>query len=480
MYKNLNISDPLAFLTTGDLSGRSDYLQQPITNDWENRLISFWGRANFSILDKYVLTGTLRRDGSTRFGKRNRWGLFPSLAAKWRILDESFSDPLKGVFSDLSVRLSYGVTGNQEIGDYLYVNLYEISGERAQYILGNDTIPTYRPNAVDPDIKWEETRSLNAGIDYGLFDGRLHGSFDVYRKLTTDLLFNIAFPIGTLTGDRAVTNIGELENKGIEFLLNTVAIDRTDTKLNLTFNAALNRNEILKLDNSNLPDFQGYTTGGISGDVGQSVQILKVGHSANSFFVYEHRRIGDKPISDNVDFNDDGIKNDLDIYVDQNDDGRINEDDLRPYENPAPDVILGLTANASYKQFDLAMTFRSQIGGYVYNNVESQYGAYEGVNNAFAPNNIHLSAFTNDFSDRQLLSDYYVENASFLRLDNITLAYNFDLGSKIKSRAYFTGTNLLTLTGYNGLDPEAGINGIDNNLYPRSRTFVFGINVNFN
>ncbi|MFT6882344.1 MAG: TonB-linked SusC/RagA family outer membrane protein [Marinoscillum sp.] len=479
-YGLLNISDPLTFLTNGELDDRLRYLQTPLTNNLENRLISFWGRANFSVLDKYLVTFTLRQDGSTRFGKSNRWGLFPSLALGWRILDESFAGPLKGVFSDLKLRMSYGVTGNQGIGDYLYVNLYEPGGERAQYILGGDTITTYRPNAVDPDIKWEETTSFNAGLDYGLFGGRLYGSLDVYRKLTTDLLFNIAFPIGTLTGDRAVTNIGELENKGIELMVNSVAIDKSDLKLNLTFNAALNKNEILKLDNSNLPDFQGYTTGGISGDVGQSVQILRVGYPANSFFVYEHRLVNGAPISDNVDFNGDKVKNDLDIYIDQNEDGRINEDDLRPYKRPAPDFILGLTGNLQYKKFEVAMTFRSQIGGYVYNNVESQYGAYEGVNNPFAPNNIHISAYDNDFSDRQLLSDIYIENASFLKLDNITLSYNFDLGSKIKSRAYFTASNLMTITGYNGLDPEAGIGGIDNNLYPRSRTFVVGVNVNFN
>ncbi len=476
---DLNITNPTDFISDGKLNEIRGLLDEPLIFELENRLISFWGRANLSIQDKYLITATVRRDGSTRFGEANRWGLFPSLAFAWRVIDEPFAKGLEDVMSNLKVRASYGVTGNEEIGDYLYVNLYQLSDDRTTYIFGQDTVNTFRPNAVDPGIKWEETRSLNFGIDYGFLEGRLSGSIDLYRKLTTDLLFNIAFPIGTLTGDRAVTNIGEMENKGIELQLNAIVIDKSDLRLDLGFNASYNRNEILKLDNSNLPDFQGYPTGGISGDVGQSIQILRVGFPANSFFVYEHRKINGRPVSDGEDTNNDGLRNDLDMYVDQNDDGRINEDDLRPYKKPAPDLILGLTGNMTYKQFDLAFTFRGQIGGYVYNNVQAQYGAFEGVDNTFAPNNIHLSAYDNDFTERQLLSDIYVENASFLKLDNVTVGYKINQIEKVKARVYFTASNLMTLTGYSGVDPEAGIGGIDNNLYPRSRTFIAGLNITF-
>lgn len=168
------------------------------------------------------------------------------------------------------------------------------------------------------------------------------------------------------------------------------------------------------------------------------------------------------------------------MYIDQNNDGRINEDDLMPFKKPAPDIIMGLTANVAYKRLDLAMTFRSQLGGYVYNNVSSQYGAFERVDNNFAPNNIHVSAYQNDFTEKQLLSDIYIEESDFLKLDNITLGYNFQTYKKISDRAYFTASNLLTLTGYSGIDPEAGIGGIDNNQYPRSRTFLLGVNLTLN
>lgn len=485
----LGISNPSTFISDGKLAEIEPLLFNPIPRNLENRLISFWGRANLSIDDKYLITATVRKDGSTRFAPENQWGLFPSLAVGWRVIEESFASGIQSVLSDLKVRASWGITGNEEIGDYLYVNLYEPGDNRAQYIFGQDTVNTFRPNAVDPLIKWEETQSLNFGVDFGLLEGRLTGSIDLYKKNTTDLLFNIAFPIGTLTGDRAVTNIGEVENKGVELLLNSVVLDKS-VKVNVAFNAAYNKNEIIKLDNSNLPSFQGYTTGGISGDVGQSVQILKVGLPVNSFFVYEHKRDANgNPIPDGEDANGDGLRDNLDMYVDQltvdtNDDGipdaadgQINEDDLRPFQKPAPDLIMGLTTNVSFKKFDLAMTLRSQLGGYVYNNVQSQFGAFEGVDNNFAPNNIHLSAYDNNFTEKQLLSDIFIERASFLKLDNISVGYSFKEAENMRVRAYLTASNLLTISGYSGIDPEAGISGIDNNQYPRSRTFVLGVNL---
>ncbi len=497
------INDPEEIITDSKLNSLKPILFQPIFDQFENRLISFWGRANLHFKDRYLLTATLRRDGSTRFGEDNRWGLFPSLAAGWRILDEPFASPLTSVFTDLKARVSWGITGSQEIGDYLYVNLYEPGGERAQYIFGNDTINTIRPNAVDPGIKWEETSSINFGLDYGILGGRIYGSFEYYEKKTSDLLFEINFPAGTLTGDEAVTNIGEMNNKGFEMVINGTAIDQPDLSLDLTFNAAYNKNEIIKLDNSNAPDFLGYPVGGISGQgLDQRIQILRVGHPAYSFFVREHiRDANGNPLPDGTDHNGDGLTDDLDIYVDQLTvdtdgdgvpdaaDGIINEADLVIKDKPWPDWTLGFTSNARYKNFDLAMTFRSQLGGYVYNNVSSQNGAYIGVNGAFAPNNIHRSAYTNDFREYQVLSDVYLEDGSFLRLDNITLGYSFGPLEKIRARAYLTVSNVFVISGYSGVDPEVGPStgasdrnafGIDNNLYPRGRTFLLGLNVTFN
>ena len=474
------IDDPLSIIDNDQLEEITPILFQPIFDQFENRLISFWGRANFTISDKYLVTATLRRDGSTRFGEDNRWGLFPSLAVGWRILDESFAKPLSSTFSDLKLRFSYGVTGSQEIEDYLYVNLYEPGQETAQYIFGNDTVNTIRPNAVDPDIKWEETRSWNLGLDYGLLGGRIYGTLDFYRKLTTDLLFEIPFPAGTLTGDEAVTNIGEMENMGVELMVNATLVNTSDLRWDISFNGSYNKNEILKLDNSNLPDFIGYPVGDISGQgLDQRIQILRVGSPANSFFTYEHiRDANGNPLPDE-DRNGDLLSNELDIYVDQNGDGIINQQDLIVGENPAPDFILGFTSNTQWKNWDFSLTLRAQLGSWTYNNVFSQNGAFEGVNNNFAPNNIHRSAYSNDFSTYQVLSDAYVENGSFMRLDNFTIGYTFNNFEAANIRTYLTASNLLLVTGYSGLDPEAGINGIDNNLYPRSQTFLLGVSANF-
>jgi len=478
---DLNINNPRDFISDSKLDEIRPFLvdNRVLARPQENRLISFWGRANFSIRDKYLITTTLRRDGSTRFGESNRWGLFPSAAVGWRVIDEPFMEEFQNIFSNLKFRVSWGVTGNQDIGNYLYVPVYEPGGVRAQYIHGQDSIATVRPNAVDPDIKWEETESLNLGLDYGFFGGRLTGSIDYYEKTTSDLLLNITFPIGVLPGDQAVTNVAEFESKGFEFLLNAIAVDRPDLRVDLTVNGSYNDNTILKLNRSNDPNAFGIQTGGISGDVGQSIQVLRVNNPNPAFLVYEHKRDENgNPIPDGEDVNGDGLRNDLDMYEDQNGDGIINEDDLTTYKSPLPKWIFGFTGNVRYKKFDLAMTWRASLGNYTYNNVFSQFGTFQGISDPFSPNNIHVSAYENDFSERQLLSDIYVEDASFLKLDNITLGYNFGDVGGVQTRAYFTASNVLIISGYSGIDPEAGgPSGIDNNLYPRNRTFVLGLNL---
>jgi iron complex outermembrane receptor protein len=439
----------------------------------ENRLVSFYGRVNASIMDKYVFTATLRRDGSTRFGPDNRWGVFPSFAAGWRITNEQFMSGVTGTLNYLKLRLGWGLTGSQEIGDYRYIAAYDLSGGQAQYQFGGSFFPVLRPEGVDPNLKWEETSSLNIGADYELFDGKIAGSIEYYQKDTRDLLFTIAFPAGSVLADRILTNIGELQNKGVEFEISSPVVNTNDLQINIGFNAAFNRNEIKKLDNTVIEGSEEnvvYEVGNIAGDVGQTIQLLQVGQPINSFYVLEHKYDeSGAPIYDGTNL--------LNMYVDRNEDGIINEDDKRPLEDPAPDWILGFTNTANYKNFDFSMTWRSNIGNYVYNNVSSNTGNFQRLNDR-VPNNIHESALETNFFFKQILSDYYIENGSFLKLDNLTVGYTYTGLDWARVRLYATGTNLLLITGYTGLDPEIP-DGLDNNLYPRSTTFIGGISVTF-
>jgi len=447
-----------------------------------NRLISFFTRLNYNYDEKYLVTLSLRRDGSTRFGLGNRWGLFPSAAVAWRVLQEDFAEGLKGTFSDLKFRASYGVTGNEDISDFLFATFYSFGTSDAQYQFGDDFVTTLRGKGVDPNIQWESTSTFNVGMDFGFFNNRLTGSLEYYRKTTNDLLFNVATAAFTNLSDRILTNISQLENNGVELALNSYVIDQEDFDVEVGFNIAYNQNNILKLDNSNLPDFLGYETGGISGDIGQQIQILKVGESINSFRAYQqlYDNAGN-PHNDTQDYNGDGLINPLDMYADLNGDGIINENDLAVGENGAPKFILGFTSNVRYKQFDLSLTLRSNLGNYVYNNVASSAGYFERLDDRVT-NNIDESAFTTNFKQRQLKSDYYIENASFLKIDNVTLGYNVPLkDTKIfkNVRVFATAQNLLTITGYSGLDPELPQfnQGIDNNIYPVFRTYLVGVNV---
>jgi len=444
----------------------------------ENRLISFFGRMNYSLKDKYLLTLTLRRDGSSRFGESNRWGMFPSAAFAWRVLDEGFAESLNNVFSDLKLRVGYGVTGNQEIGNYRYLATYTNSDNMASYQLGNQFYSTLRPNAYDAGLKWEETASYNIGLDFGFMNGRINGALEYYYKRTDDLLFEVAVPAGANLTNILLTNIGSVENQGVELSLNAVAIDKPDFNWSLGFNIAYNRNEILSLDQLNDPSFQGYQTGGISGGVGNNIQILKVGEPVNSFFTYTHLMNGDQPLPDGVDHNGDGVINLADMYANVDGEEIVNDNDKSPNQDPAPDIIMGLTSNMSYKNFDLSFTLRSNIGNHVYNNIASNYGHFNRANTLVVPENMHTSVLYSGFNNPQYFSDFYLENASFLRLDNITLGYNIPAFDKMNFRVYGTVQNAFILTEYSGFDPEIQ-NGIDNNLYPRPTNYILGVNLNF-
>lgn len=434
----------------------------------ENRLISFFGRATLDIKDKYLLTASIRRDGSTRFGENNRWGWFPSAAVAWRVLNEDFAAGLTNLFSDLKFRVGYGVTGNQEIGNYLYNTFYYYGQPNAAYQFGDEFVNTLRPKGVDPDIKWEETVSTNFGIDAGMFGGRLNYSIEYYIKNVNDLLFSVAVPAGSNLSDRVLTNIGQVENKGLELTVNGVLYDRDNFSWDLGFNFSTNTNVVKKLDNNQDPNFGGYDVTGISGDVGQTIQALKVGESAFAFKTYKQKYDANGvPIYGTL----------LEMYEDIDGDGKINENDLVISKDSYPKAIIGLTSNMSYKDWDLSFTLRSNLGNYVYNNVASSNGYFEQLTDRVT-NNIHTSAYETNFNTRQLHSDYYIENASFLKLDNITLGYNFSKVQVARIKAYLTAQNVFTITGYSGVEPEI-FNGVDNNLYPRSSTLILGVNVGF-
>jgi TonB-linked SusC/RagA family outer membrane protein len=447
----------------------------------ENRLISFFGRLNYGYKDKYLLTASLRRDGSTRFGAANRWGTFHSAAFAWRVIDESFMEGLTDIFTDLKLKVGYGVNGNQEIGDYKYLATYTPSTLTAQYQLGNSFVTTVRPNGYDANLKWEETTSYNIGLEYGFLNGRLSGSLDFYRKDTKDLLFERAVPAGSNLTNIVLSNIGEIKNTGVELTIDAVAVSKPDLTWNISFNTSYNKNEIVALDGSDEPTFKGYETGDISGGVGNYIQILKVGQPAYSFYVYKQKYGADgKPLVNGVDHNEDGKTDLADMYEDVSGDGAVNDQDRRPFQQRAPKVMFGLTSQVNYKKFDLSFTLRSSLGNYVYNNVASNTANFIRANDNFVPRNMLTSVLETNFTSPQYFSDYYVEKASFLRMDNLSLGYTatnlFDTSAKF--RLYGTVQNLFVITDYSGLDPEV-FSGIDNNLYPRSRTFIVGVNVTF-
>ncbi|MBK7872780.1 MAG: TonB-dependent receptor [Saprospiraceae bacterium] len=351
-----------------------------------------------------------------------------------------------------------------------------LSDARARYQFGNEFVTTARPNGYDPNLKWEETSSYNIGLDFGFLNGKINGTIDYYYKKTKDLLFTVNVPAGTNLTDRVLTNIGSVENQGVELTLNAFVIDKPDFSWNVSFNGAHNTNKILAIDQVSTA---GILTGGISGGVGNNVQILQVGQPINAFYVFEHKKGADgNPLPDGVDNNEDGTVDLKDIYVDTNKDGKVDDFDKRPLEKPAPNIVLGIGSQLSFKNFDLNFTLRSNIGNYIYNNNASNYGYYDRIDErpGFV-NNVHTSVLISNYERPQYFSDFYVEDASFLRLDNITLGYSFDkLGNNRNLRLYVTGQNLFVFTNYTGLDPEVG-NGIDNNPYPRSRAFIFGLSL---
>lgn len=428
-------------------------------------LLSLFGRLNYSFQDRFLLTLTLRRDASSRFSPETRWGLFPAAAVAWKILDDNENS----ILTDLKLRLGYGVTGQQDVGSfYEYLSTYTASEPTAQYQFGSNFYTTLRPGPYDLFLKWEETTTYNAGLDFRLKGDRVSGSLDVYRRISTDLLNNVPIPIGTNFSNRLTTNIGDLENMGFEFALNTTPVKTEKVLFDLGANVAVNRNEITKLTLVDDPNYQGIFVGGISGGVGNNIQIRSVGFPVDAFFVYEqvYDEAGN-PIEGE--------------YVDRNEDGMITPDDRYHLEKPAPDVVLGLTSAISIENLTFSFAGRAKLGNYVYNNVWSDGAYYNRLYNSVGTlSNAHIEVNNSQFEIPQYFSDYYIQDGSFFRLDHITLSYNFaDMLSGVKNlQVYTTLQNPLLITNYTGIDPEID-NGIDTNLYPRSRTFLFGLNVAF-
>lgn len=429
----------------------------------DSRLISFFGRLNYNYEDKYLAGVSVRRDGSSRFGPTNAWGIFPSASLAWRISQEPFMQRFQAL-SDLKLRGAWGKTGNQAFANYQQYTTYLVGDAQTQAQFGDQYVTTIRPGAADPNIKWEETRSWNLGLDYGFSDQRFTGAVDWYVKDTKDLIFTVPVAAGTNLSNYLTTNIGSMKNHGIEFSLSALILQGEADGLRWTadFNAAHNTNELVKI-NPFAGEAEQILTGGVSGGVGTLIQVLQRGVPINSFFVYKQKYENGKPVEGS--------------YEDLNGDGSITNDDRRPFHDPSPTWILSHSSLINWKKLDLAFTLRAYLGNYVYNNVASNLGTYAEVGRG-SPYNLHASVLETGFLQPQYLSDYYVEDASFLRMDNATLGYSFEYRGQ-PMRVFGSVQSAFTLTGYSGVDPTAGLNGLDNNIYPRSRTFTAGLNVRF-
>lgn len=428
-------------------------------------LIGFFGRTNLTYKD-FLLTLSYRRDGTSRFSKDNRWGNFPAAALAWRMNETFFKD--SKVISDLKLRLGYGVTGQQVFSEAnAYLQKYNIGNGASQYYFGTGPLPIAVADRISPNLKWESTITYNAGIDYGFADNRITGAVDVFYKKTEDLIVDAAISDGTNFSNRAFQNIGSFTTKGIEFSVNaTIVKPATDTGFNwnVNFNATKFERRIDEL---------AYNSDIILGDniagTGTPAQIFSEGYTPYSFYVYKQLYDeNNKPIEGAyADLNGDGIRNDADRYL---------------YKNPDPDFTLGFMSTMNYKRFDLSFNLRASIGNHVFNGVNAGSAQYANLFNATIqniPRNVLDTEFTR--TSDVLLSDLYVENASFLRMDNITLGYTFPsvMDGKASMRFSVGCQNAFVLTEYSGLDPEITNNGVDKTIYPRQRTFLFGANIKF-
>ena len=435
---------------------RDDHRRIP----YENYLISFFGRLNYNFMDRYLLTATLRRDGSSRFSENNRWGLFPSAALAWTISNEPFMKATENVLSKLKLRLGYGVTGQQEIGDYQYITSYSFSTNPNTTYLGTTLL---KPNGYSPDLKWEQTTTYNVAIDFGFLNNRINGSIEYYQKHTKDLLNTISAAAGTNFINLITANVGKMKNKGVEANVNAIAIQSKDFTWEVGYNITWNDSKITKLTTTFNPDYQGIDAG--------TNQKHQVGEMPGTFYLYQQV----------YDENGKPIQN---AFVDRNNDGQITEADrYLTHKSPMAKVYMGFSSQFSYKKWDLGFNLRANFGNYVYNGVASgnstsnNYGGKGFITNLY--NGFQDTGFTWLNTSEQMASDYFLENASFLKMDNLTLGYSFQnlFAAKLSGRISASVQNVFTISKYSGLDPECG--AIDSNIWPRPRTYTIGLNLNF-
>lgn len=425
----------------------------------ENYLISWYGRLNYVFSDKYLFTATLRRDGSSKFPENNRWGLFPSFALAWNLSDEDFMKEFK-VLSTAKVRLGYGQTGQQDIDDYQYINTYYLGTNPESTYLGEYLM---KPGKYNPNLKWETTTTYNIGVDYGFLNNRINGSIDVYKKKTKDLLSIVNVAAGTNFSNLLWTNIGNMNNKGVEFNINANIIESKDFTWSSGFNFTWNKSEITKLLYKADENYRGTDQG--------DYQKHMIGYAPYTFYLYQ--QVYDengKPIQD--------------AFVDLDGDGAITEADRYFVKSPRPEYYLGFNSKFIYKNFDLGFNLRSNLGNYVYNKTAADNST---ISNAYSGQrfltNLHETVFETGFTRSltvpQRTSDYFLENASFLKIDNLTFGYSFNklFTEKLSGRISFSVQNVFTITNYKGLDPEC--DGVDNNIWPRPRTYTLGLNLNF-
>jgi len=427
----------------------------------KNVLISYFGRANFDFSERLLLTMTLRADASSKLNPDDRWGYFPSFGLAWNLHNENFMS--SDVVDQFKLRIGYGELGNVNgLGDYNFLTRYEISNDQASYSFGNSFYNTYRPAPINKDLKWEVAKTLNAGIDFSVFSGRFSGSINAYIKNTEDLIATAVTDPFTNFGSTISANIGDMENKGIEIDLSTIPIVSDDFNFEINYNVSFNDNTITRLNNDQ-------RVGGISGGVGNTIQRHQEGKAPFSYHVYKQIYNAEgKPIEG--------------AFADLNDDGIINEDDKYFYKDPFADINMGASLRMTYKNLDFSVSGRSSIGNYVYNNSASgaNYMAATQLSRLDNQNASLIETGFLSYSDKSLISDHFIENASFLRIDNITLGYKINLEDddfSLPVRLYFSLDNPHVITNYSGIDPEI-FGGIDNNFYPRSKTISFGMDIN--
>ena len=426
--------------------------------------LAYFSRLDLTYNKKFLFTANYRRDGTSRFGANNRWGNFYGIAGAWKLGDEDFLKDSK-VVSSLKLRASYGKNGQQEINEgTIYLDRFRFGDPNSQITLGGVVISPAVAQAINKDLKWEEVSTVEVGIDYGLFDDKITGSISAYRKKSIDLLFPTQIAEGVNFTNRIVRNIGDSNIDGLEFSINANIIEKENMNWNLNFNGSFFKREI-----SNLPLGLDITTGGIAGGTGNFIQLLREGFAPNSFFVF-------KQLYDTSGSPIEGA------YADLDGNGVINDDDRYIKNNGDPDVTFGFQSSFDYEGFDLAFNLRASIGNYVYNNVNSSNSQLALLQDQSVLGNVPTSVLNTNFINTSdvIISDIYVENGSFLKMDNITLGYTMKNPFKgFKSIRFWTGVqNVFIITDYSGIDPEV-FGGIDNTIYPRARTFLFGTNIKF-